>query len=197
MSVLLFLLAGLLCPQKEMAVLGLLKHPNLVTLYGACRERGAYLVYELMEGGSLTSALENSAWAPASALCTPPLCPYTPHLPLLSPSFSHPQAHSLAALLESASSPLESNRWHAHRVPHPSPLAVTWEHRGACSQGTLFCAPRSRRTFTSSLDTLMELSVLSSWPFHVTWSILLPRLSRSPLSSPSPALPSDQAALVS
>lgn len=45
-----------------MAVLGLLKHPNLVTLYGACREHGAYLVYELMEGGSLTSALEQSVW---------------------------------------------------------------------------------------------------------------------------------------
>ncbi|CAI5466381.1 unnamed protein product [Closterium sp. Yama58-4] len=45
---------------KEVLVLGRLAHAHLVQLFGYCVDGGAFLVYELMEGGSLDYALIDS-----------------------------------------------------------------------------------------------------------------------------------------
>ncbi|CAI7898605.1 unnamed protein product [Closterium sp. NIES-53] len=46
---------------REVLVLGRLAHAHLVLLWGYCVDGGAFLVYELMEGGSLDYALIDSA----------------------------------------------------------------------------------------------------------------------------------------
>ncbi|CAI5956611.1 unnamed protein product [Closterium sp. NIES-64] len=46
---------------REVLVLGRLNHAHLVLLWGYCVDGGAFLVYELMEGGSLDYALIDSA----------------------------------------------------------------------------------------------------------------------------------------
>ncbi|CAI5985114.1 unnamed protein product [Closterium sp. NIES-65] len=47
---------------REVLVLGRLNHAHLVLLWGYCVDGGAFLVYELMEGGSLDYALIDRAF---------------------------------------------------------------------------------------------------------------------------------------
>ncbi|KAL4336071.1 hypothetical protein GQ457_07G044800 [Hibiscus cannabinus] len=48
---------------SEIKQLGKLKHPNIVNLIGTCRsEKGAYLVYEHIEGKLLSETLHNLTW---------------------------------------------------------------------------------------------------------------------------------------
>lgn len=55
-------MAGKGCKEygREVALLGTMRHPHIVTLYGKCDKMGS-LVYELLSGGNLEDRLTTSA----------------------------------------------------------------------------------------------------------------------------------------
>ena len=53
--------SGFGCRQNELDLLGRIRHPNIVSLLGFCVHEGNhYIVYELMEKGSLEAQLHGT-----------------------------------------------------------------------------------------------------------------------------------------